>query len=380
MGTKTNDSRMKLILIVCAAVILLFSSGCRHNRREELITPVVTKDEKFTGFFSRDSGGVTGADGTISVPMPDGSSVFMMGDSFLGQVVDGKRDSSVRMINNTFVVVNPKQTGTVSLFGGTYDNPSALVVPEKNPGHFYWPGHGFVRDSIFHFFMSRFRFNGTGMWAFEFVNTDYFRYSWPDFKMLSVSSFDYSVQNHVHWGHAVLDEGDFIYVYGAKTDTSNRSNAHVCRMIMGSDGMPGKVDFFDGVGWSPDPLASRPMLGITSQISEQFSVFRYGEYYILLSQEKGIGTGEIYTYTSSAPSGPWNNKQMIYKTTETEKDRDIITYNAMAHPQYIENDELLICYNVNSLQIRKVFENAGNYRPVFLRVPLALILPVKNNK
>ena len=71
---------------------------------------------------------------------------------------------------------------------------------------------------------------------------------------------------------------------------------------------------------------------------------------------------------------------MIYKTTETEKDRDIITYNAMAHPQYIENDELLICYNVNSLQIRKVFENAGNYRPVFLRVPLALILPVKNNK
>ena len=116
------------------------------------------------------------------------------------------------------------------------------------------------------------------------------------------------------------------------------------------------------------------MAGITSNISEQFSVFKYQDKYILLSQQRGIGTGEIFTYVSDQPTGPWGNKQMVYRTTESDIDKDIITYNAMAHQQYIENGELLICYTVNSLKIQRVFKNVNNYRPVFLRVPMGMIL------
>lgn len=65
---------------------------------------------------------------------------------------------------------------------------------------------------------------------------------------------------------------------------------------------------------------------------------------------------------------------MVYRTTESDTDKQIITYNAMAHPQYIEKGELLICYNANALKISRVFENANNYRPEFLRVPMKLIL------
>jgi len=367
---------MKRIINLFACLALIGSLACQNQKKPQNSELITTKDEHFTQLFQRDSGGLTGADGTISIPMPDGSSVFMMGDSFLGEVKNGKRDSTTKMINNTFVIVNPEKNDTKTLFQGDYSNPESFVLPETNPEKFYWPGHGFVRDSVFHFFMSRFYVPKLSTWDFQFQNTDYFTYSWPDFKKLSVEPFKYSLINNVHWGHAVLDDGQYIYSYGSRAEENKICGAHVCRMQFGASGKLDfeNVEFFNGTEWSKDPMSTKQMAGITSNISEQFSVFKYEDKYILLSQERGIGTGEIYTYTSDQPNGPWGNKQMVYRTTESDNDKEIITYNAMAHPQYIENGELLICYNVNALKIRRVFENANNYRPVFLRVPMEMIL------
>ncbi len=369
---------MQFRLTMIFIMILGISFSCHNSNREmnKASTSAVTVDEKFNKLFHRDSGGTTGADGTISVPLPDGSSVFLMGDSFLGEVKDNQRDSATKMINNTFIVVDPTKSDTKTLFQGEYENPFSFVIPENDPGKFYWPGHGFVRDSIFHFFMSKFWTPGTGMWGFEFLSTDYFRYSWPDFKPISVTAFEYSLQNKVHWGHAVLDDGTYIYIYGARAEEDNICRAHVCRATLTAENRIAMVDieFFDGFEWTSDPLASKPMSGTSSNISEQFSVFKFKDHFVMLSQQRGIGTGEIYTYTSRNPWGPWENRQMIYKTTEHDLDGDIITYNAMAHPQYIEEGKLLINYNVNSLKGARVFENVNYYRPVFLRVPMDLII------
>ena len=369
-------NKIKNIILVA---LIIISGACQNKSRDKSETKKemkVTVDKHFNRLFHRSSGGTTGADGTISVPLPDGSSVFMMGDSFLGEVKNNKRDSTTKMINNTFIVVNPEQTDTKTLFQGENDDPDSFVIPENDPGKFYWPGHGFVRDSVFHFFMSRFWTPGTGMWGFEFLSTDYFRYSWPEFEKLSVEPFEYTLQNNVHWGHAVLDEGNYIYIYGSRPEEDNICKAHVCRTTLtGENTLKLKnVEFFDGSNWSSDPITTKPMKGITSNISEQFSVFKYQNTYILLSQQRGIGAGEIFTYTSGNPYGPWVNKQMIYRTTEHDEDTDIITYNAMAHPQYIKNDELLISYNVNSLKVSRVHENVDYYRPVFLRVPMKMIV------
>ena len=357
-----------------ACVVLLATAACQNKPAKKEMK--VTADDKFSQLIYKDSGGLTGADGTISVSMPDGSSVFLMGDSFLGEVIDGRRDTTTKMINNVFVVVNPEQTGSKTLFQGTYENPESFVIPENDPGKFYWPGHGFVRDSVFHFFMSRFWIPGNGMWGFEFLNTDYFAYKWPSFEKISVEPFKYTLMNKVHWGHAVLDDGRYIYIYGARQEEDKICKAHVCRAQFAEKGKLDleNIEFFNGKEWSKDPMSTQPMAGITSNVSEQFSVFKYQDKYILLSQERGIGTGEIYTYTSDQPNGPWGNKQMIFRTTESDNDKEIITYNAMAHPQYIENGELLICYNINSLKVKRIFENANNYRPVFLRVPMEMIL------
>ena len=59
---------------------------------------------------------------------------------------------------------------------------------------------------------------------------------------------------------------------------------------------------------------------------------------------------------------------------EDDNDRELFTYNAMAHPQYDRDGMLLVSYCVNSKRPRDIWEDASIYRPRFLRVPYDLIL------
>ncbi|MBL4561344.1 MAG: DUF5005 domain-containing protein [Labilibaculum sp.] len=364
--------------ITLTGLLLLGLISCNNKTKDNSKSLEVYKDVVFTNLFHKDSNGVTGADGTISVPFPDGSSLFMMGDSFLGKVVNMQRDPKTKMINNTFIIVDKERLNAKALYGGKYNNPETFVIPENDDDCYYWPGHGFVHDGVFHFFMSKFK-HSNDMWGFEFVGTDYLRYTVDGIEKIAIESFPFTVENKVHWGHCVLKDGNYIYIYGSRVEEDGIARAHVCRTILNLENKLDfeKIEFFDQNRWSNEARASTPMEGTSSNISEQFSVFKYQDKYILLSQERGIGEGAIYTYLSDSPIGPWKSKKMIYKTKEASVDPDIFTYNAMAHPQYIENDELLICYNINSLKVPRVYTNVDCYRPVFLRVPMALILGQK---
>ena len=115
--------------------------------------------------------------------------------------------------------------------------------------------------------------------------------------------------------------------------------------------------------------------GLDISVSEQFSVFKYDDTYILLTQRRAQQAGDIYSFISDTPAGPWRNKRLLYITPEQNADPDLFTYNAMAHPQFINKEqELLICYNVNSYDLQKPFMDVNTYRPVFLRVPMDMIL------
>ena len=92
---------MKLFGICCSLPLLLAAASCGSNSPAESYPAHVDAD--FTAVYSPDKGGVTGSDGTISILLDDGTSLFMTGDCFLGEVVDGKRDPSLQMINNSLI-------------------------------------------------------------------------------------------------------------------------------------------------------------------------------------------------------------------------------------------------------------------------------------
>jgi hypothetical protein len=65
-----------------------------------------------------------------------------------------------------------------------------------------------------------------------------------------------------------------------------------------------------------------------------------------------------------SPEGPWSEPTLIYETPEHKG--DVFTYNAKAHPELSTEGRLLISYNVNTSDLKKVEAEAGIYRPRFL--------------
>ena len=361
-------------------VIPNFACKSSQNARLDQVNPntshFATKAENFTDLVIVDSMGVTGADGSISFPLDQDHSIFMMGDSFLSPIHNKKRDPKSIMINNSFILINPKKGIHTALYGKTPSGPESLLKPiYGNPKEYYWPGHGFQKNGVMHLFMSRF-LSGDYDWGFKFSGTDYIRMDQNTFAVLTQQDFPYSNINNVHYGHSILNERNETYIYGAWS-RNDSTTMHVAKATLNlKKNQLERFVFFDGNNWTSDPLKSKPLIGINKPVPEQFSVFKQGDLYVLILQARELGNGNIYSYISESPTGPWKNEKLLYQTTEQNNVKDqIFTYNAMAHPHYIADNKLLISYCVNSFDVKKIHEvNTDYYRPQFIWVPLEMIL------
>ncbi|TQO38445.1 uncharacterized protein DUF4185 [Arenibacter algicola] len=378
-----GKSRDNVILKGFVFILTFFVLSCATRKKGNPLNTEnrdklreVTKAPYFDDLIIVDSLGVTGADGVISFPLNDNLSIFMMGDSFLTPVRNKKRDVNSPMINNTFITLNRREGAHNAFYQGTTNNPDSFLKPiHGNKDEYYWPGHGFESNGKLHVFMSRF-LHGDGAWGFKFSGTDYITLDAKTFKVISQHDFPYSIQNHVHYGHSVVYMGNYTYIYGAWSNKDSTA-LHLARgkLDMETD-LLDSFKFFDGKGWTSDPIASAPLKGIGQPIPEQFSVFKYGNLFILILQARELGNGNIYSYTSNTPTGPWRNERLLYHTTEQDNVKDeVFTYNAMAHPQYITDNKLLVSYCVNSFDVSKIHKvNTDYYRPKFIWVPMERIL------
>lgn len=373
---------------------LFLATSCSQTPNEKELIGIQT-DPHFNALFSPDSGGVTGADGIFSVQLPDGSSVFLTGDCFLGEVINNSRETSTKMLNNSMIVIDRDANEAIARYRGTYDKPESLFVPKQDDElkHWYWPGHGFVADSILYVFalnmyndpslvLSSEKEEGEmdevdelseNQWAFAVAGIDLLRFSLPDLCFIDSDPVEYTYELDIHFGNCVFSEGNYIYLYGTRND-SDGSHIYVARTVKGNRPYHENWEFYDGVGWKSDHRLASPMK-LDISVSEQFSIFRVRDRYVLLTHAKS--TPDIYTYTSIEPHTGFGNKTFIYRCPEPEADSSLklFAYNALAHPQYIEEDMLLVSYCVNSLRVRDVFEDVNNYRGRFIRVPLSKIDP-----
>lgn len=332
-------------------------------------------DTVFASTLIPDKGSVTGGDGTYSIALPDGRSIFLMGDSYIGPVVNGARSMQDHMFRNTYILYDKGEVSAI--YGANGSNSSGAVPPGVTNEHnkWYWPGHGFVADDQLYIFQTLMYQGGEGMWGFRYEKTDILRYQLPGLELIDTSDIPASPPENVHYGMASLNDGPYIYVY-AQRDVENGlntvSDAMVARTTIGE--LYHKWEYFNGSGWGTNTSEAVKMEGLSSvAISSQFNVFKLGDKYVLLTQEKQFLSGAIYTFIADRPEGPWYNKQLIYTTEGIEKN-NVFTYNAMAHPQFAKNGKLLVSYNVNIESFEEQHKDVSTYRPRFFWVETEKIL------
>lgn len=364
------------ISLIVALVGLLFLASCKPaatDLKSEGHARVVFEDSLFNEKFIPSGEGFTGGDGTYSIVLPDGRTLWIFGDSFIGGVTaDYHRiKTSPLYIRNSFVTFEEGKLQTHQQ-GDPRDFKSMIIPPEVADGTsgkselalWYWPGDAFIEDGNLNVFVSKFsQENPDDMWGFKFLDTELAEFSLPDLKPLRVNRFPNL--DSVHYGHAICETDDHLYIYGLKDKLP-----YVARTPSGN--VRGEWQFFNGESWVSNPKEAAPLIEFTG--SEQFSVFEFNGTYIMIMQEGEFGR-KIYSFTAATPFGPWQNKQMIYETPPLAGCESCFTYNAVAHPQFTEDNYLLISYNTNSMHLQDHYENALIYRPRFIRVPTEKILP-----
>lgn len=322
-----------------------------------------------------DSASVTAGDGMYSVALPDGRSIFLMGDSYTGPVTDGRRSPSDRMYRNSYLIYDH---GRVSAMVDGAGPDTSAAVPEgvTDEGRmWYWPGHGFARDGRLYVFQTLMYQGGEGMWGFRYARTDLLEYELPSLRLLRNRPIPFEGPDDVHYGMAVIDEGDYIYVY-AQQDIRNDMNPVAVALVARTtpDELYSRWEYFTGEGWSAEAADAVPMQGLQDvAVSSQFNVFRLDGKYVLLTQEKRFNSGEIYTFVADTPWGPWRNRKLIFETIEHKVD-ELFTYNAMAHPQMERDGMIPVSYNVNTSRFERQFDDVSSYRPRFFWVEKDKIL------
>lgn len=371
-----NTLRRHTILLAClaAACLVATAQGQQQGSTEVCtildvdIAPLSARpDAAFDELFTRFGPGWTGGDSTYSVPLPDGRTLWLFSDTFIGFVNPSRtRPGNTPMVNSALVVQDGEELTTLTRSLGTLPQ-SFFPAPDEDS--WYWVYDATVEDSqdgpVVRVFLIRFERSGEGgMWGFRWVDNAMATLSLPELELQGIAAVP--ADHGVSWGAALLETEDFTYIYGTE-DLGADKYMHLARAPRHqvadiaawtyATATPGE--------WSPDPADSARL---HEGVANEYSVTPVAGGYLLLTMDTRASLSpELFAFRACQPEGPFEDGVLVYVTPESDG-AVAFTYNAHAHPQFTQDGELLISYNVNAYNVAHLFADADLYRPRFLRL------------
>lgn len=351
---------------------------------------------EWTALFDRTSGWF-GADGIFAIPVsgvdkagaPD-STLLIFSDSVIGEIKDGEMQPGWTMVNNSVAYLRGSKPDEDSLRFYWKKNasgkPATFFVPETpsaEKGDYYWLGDGFVnteKDNATYIFAYRMRNLSDEAWSFAEMGNVLIKLpagSKPPFEDQQ------QIETPLYFKGPADDKGSFgagifvntesagapspdgyVYVYGVRGKTKS--------LVVARVGPENFEDFsawryWDGKGWNADIQKSAY---VTHNLSNELSVSPLPDGRYALVFQEGAMSPVVGLRLGLSPYGPFGPVIKLWECKEVQQ-KNIIVYNAKAHPALSAPGELLISYNVNAFDFVNEMKKQPNlYRPRFIRVKL----------
>lgn len=267
--------------------------------------------------------------------------------------------------------------------------PTSLFVPNtpnSKPGEYYWLGDGFVNveaDSTLYIFAypvkdtivpgSFFEFEQTGVNLIAIPKG-----SKPPFKEQRQleTPFFFPLENwnkvtmgsgilvNTEWAGAPNPDG-YIYILGVG---GANQGLIVARVRPKEFEQFDKWEFAAGPNWTTDYLKTSP---VTRFVSNEMSLSPMPDGRFVLAHQYFGMENEVAVQVSKNPAGPYFPVRKVWKCREWEADLDYFAYNAKGFPHLSKPGELLISYNVNSVDFwNDIPKEPRLCRPRFFRLKL----------
>lgn len=364
-----------LLVLLCAFVPPAAPAPVAEPPTLSQIRPDTALNEAFRGYAARSAAPAhwTGGDSTYSVRTAAGE-LWLFSDTFLGTVhPDGSR-TPTPFVHNSFVLWN--RSGPHTATGHDRDGgPTSLVAP---PSGWYWARAGTTDGpGTAEVVYARYELTGTGPLDIAWRGNALARFRTGRLdRPVSVTPLPSSAR--IAWGAWLSRQDRHTYVYGTERAPSGGNFLHLAR-VTGTDlRRPWQYRTAHGT-WSAREADAARLTGpggTALLTSDELSVVRHGPWYALLTQRADQPfSAELQVAWSRTPFGPFGRARTVYRAPEagpygTYRNANVIAYNPHEHPELERRGELVVSYNVNSLDPQDVVRRADLYRPRFLRLTL----------
>ena len=263
------------------------------------------------------------ADGADPISLPDGRTVFLFGDTYVGHVdAGGAIDGSDPLIHNSFVV----QSGAcfAPMMGGAPLSRTSLI---PGPGNtWYWPASGVVENQTLLVFLWHVE-PASGAPGLSFAVTDMrvATFALPSLALESVQPLPFPTSSMRPYGATALAAPDgYVYLYGR----DNNRDVYVARAPLSQYSTPSAWQFWGGPGpptWQPDPSQAVPMqwnnmpyilsqLGTGAGPSAEPWVLPYKGEYLATAKSADVFSNDVSVFTGPSPQGPWTWQKFVAVT------------------------------------------------------------------
>ncbi|MEV4432979.1 hypothetical protein [Streptomyces sp. NPDC049585] len=383
--------RLLLAALAATCAFLPPSAPSGAPPRVLAVRPLPALTDAFAAYAERGrpDGRWTGGDSTYSVPVRAGR-LWVFSDTFLGTVrPDGSRPpvgddgrpgpKSSGFVHNSFVLWDAR--GPHTLTGHDRAGRPVSLVREaggdRPDGPWYWARAGLPDGGGAAVVYARYARTGPGPLDVAWRGNVLARFGAGDLTRPRTLTPLPSTTGTA-WGAWLLREGGRTYVYGTRAGPGGGSRLYLARTCGRDLRGPWRYRTAGG-GWSDAETRAAPLRGpggAPLRVSQELSVVAHGGWYALVTQQADEALSpRIQLAWARSPGGPFTRPVTVYTAPEagprgTYGDADVIAYNPHEHPDLERPGELVVSYNVNSLDPRDVMARAAVYRPRFVRVRL----------
>ena len=215
---------MRLALSFLSALLIVASATAQCTLPPN--PSAATVDSTFDGYTTQNGPGWTGGDGTYSLPLPDGTNLFLWSDSYIGTVnpTTRLRSNDLFSAHNSLTILN-QATGSWTTVGYPPTTTSHFVPKSKND--WFWVGGAYLyQPSPGTYQIKVMLMEWTG--AFKLVGHSVATVSWPSLATLSITPVT-GLDTSLTWGTKIMQVGSVFYIYGLKDPGTNTKTPYLAR-------------------------------------------------------------------------------------------------------------------------------------------------------
>ena len=330
--------------------------------------------------------GWLGADDAYSVPLAPNKSVWLFGDTFVGNPTTKLRSQSKTMVRNSvgISICKPGKSCTLTYFWQKPADPKPRSFFDTGTDAlWYWPLDGFLQGKTLYVALLAVR-NKPGASSddalgFEIAGT---KLATVEDALISPTKWHVSIQNltgaNLWAGVSMIPNGKYVLWYTQVSSGEGRGYMTVMRVPREDMADPSRGwEYLRKDGKWVAGLAGDDTMHVIDQAISEMSV-RYHptiHKWLALSGGPEFPSPRAVERSADSPVGPWSDPSTIYEFPEMKPgnpgyDKDTFCYAVKEHIEFTDS-KIAMTYACNSMSMTKTIANMNIYRPrgVILDLP-----------